>query len=178
MLRDLQTSSSGLTQTEADERARTAGLNEIAQERKQGWFLRVLKIIRNPLVILLSALSIISFLTGDMRAGSVMFGMVVLGVGLRFVQESRADAAAAKLKAMINVTGDRGPRRPAAGSAAARTGPGDVVQLAAGDMIPADVRVAVLQGPLHHPGEPHRRVVARREVRRPGDRRRQARRWS
>jgi Mg2+-importing ATPase len=141
LLRDLQTSSSGLTQTEADERARTAGLNEIAQERKQGWFLRVLKIIRNPLVILLSALSIISFLTGDMRAGSVMLGMVVLSVGLRFWQEARADAAAEKLKAMIHVTATV-VRDGAAGEVPLRNlVPGDLIQLAAGDMIPGDVRL-------------------------------------
>ena len=104
LLRDLRTSPGGLTQAEAEERARTAGPNEVAQEKKQGWPIRVLKIIRNPLVILLTTLSAISFLTGDARAGSVMAGMVALSVGLRFWQEARADAAAEKLKAMIHVT--------------------------------------------------------------------------
>ena len=56
LLRDLRTSPSGLTQTEAEERARTTGPNEVAQERKQGWPVRLLKIIRNPLVILLTTL--------------------------------------------------------------------------------------------------------------------------
>ena len=104
LLRNLRTSLGGLTQAEAEERARTTGPNEIAQERKQGWPVRVLKIIRNPLVILLSTLSAVSFLTGDARAGSVMAIMVALSVGLRFWQEARADAAAEKLKAMIHVT--------------------------------------------------------------------------
>jgi hypothetical protein len=44
---------------EAEERAGTVGPNQIAQERKQGWIMRVLKIMRNPLVILLSSLSAI-----------------------------------------------------------------------------------------------------------------------
>ena len=104
LLRDLRTSLNGLTQADAEERARSTGPNEIAQERKQGWIVRVLKIIRNPLVILLSSLSAISFFTGDVRAGSVMVGMVALSVGLRFWQEARADSAAEKLKAMIHVT--------------------------------------------------------------------------
>jgi Mg2+-importing ATPase len=56
------------------------------------------------LVILLVALATISCATGDYRAGTVMVLMLILGVGLRFVQESRADAAAARLKAMIHVT--------------------------------------------------------------------------
>ena len=104
LLRSLHTASTGLTQSEADSRARAVGPNEVAQEQQQGWFLRLLKIIRNPLVILLAALSAVSFATGDARAGTVMAGMVVLSVALRFLQEARADAAAAKLKAMIHVT--------------------------------------------------------------------------
>jgi Mg2+-importing ATPase len=141
LLRDLRTSLNGLTQAEADERARTTGPNEIAQERKQGWAVRVLKIIRNPLVILLSTLSTISFLTGDVRAGSVMAGMVALSVGLRFWQEARADSAAEKLKAMIHVTATV-VRDGAAKEIPLRDlVPGDIIKLAAGDMIPGDVRL-------------------------------------
>ena len=96
---------------------------------------------RNPLVILLSVLATISFATGDARAGTVMTLMVILGVMLRFVQETRADAAAEKLKAMINVTaavmrGGKEEEIPLQ-----QLVPGDVVELSAGDMIPADVRL-------------------------------------
>jgi P-type Mg2+ transporter len=105
LLKSLRTTPQGIKQTEAEDRARTAGPNEVAQERTQSWPLRLLKIIRNPLVILLTALSAISFSSGDARAGTVMAAMVVLSVVLRFVQEARADSAAAKLKAMIHVTG-------------------------------------------------------------------------
>ena len=48
--------------------------------------------------------------------------MVILGVGLRYIQESRADAAAARLKAMINVTATVIARREDARDSAARTG--------------------------------------------------------
>ena len=141
LLRDLRTSAGGLAQAEAEERARTAGPNEVAQEKKQGWPIRVLKIIRNPLVILLTTLSAISFLTGDARAGSVMAGMVALSVGLRFWQEARADAAAEKLKAMIHVTATV-VRDGAAREIPLRDlVPGDMINLAAGDMIPGDVRL-------------------------------------
>src|ERR1700674_3400742 len=141
LLRDLRTSPGGLTQAEAEERARTTGPNEVAQERKQGWPVRVLKIIRNPLVILLTTLSAVSFLTGDARAGSVMASMVALSVGLRFWQEARADAAAQKLKAMIHVTATV-VRGGAAREIPLRDlVPGDIIKLAAGDMIPGDVRL-------------------------------------
>src|SRR5579863_8511667 len=141
LLQSLLTTPQGLTQIEAEDRARTAGPNEVAQEKKQGWFLRLLKIIRNPLVILLTALSAISFATGDARAGIVMAAMVVLSVGLRFVQEARADTAAAKLKAMIHVTAtvvrDGAPKEMPLRDLV----PGDIIKLSAGDMIPGDVRV-------------------------------------
>jgi len=60
---------------------------------------------------------------------------------LRFVQEARADSAAAKLRAMISVHAtvlrDGRPREVPVADLV----PGDVVELAAGDMIPADVRL-------------------------------------
>jgi Mg2+-importing ATPase len=141
LLRDLRTSLAGLTQVEAEERARKTGPNEVAQERKQGWLVRVLKIIRNPLVILLTTLSAVSFLTGDARAGSVMASMVALSVGLRFWQEARADSAAEKLKAMIHVTATVVRDGVAREIPLRDLVPGDIVKLAAGDMIPGDVRL-------------------------------------
>jgi Mg2+-importing ATPase len=141
LLRDLGTLPDGLTQSEAEERARNAGPNEIAQEKAQNWPVRLLKIVRNPLVILLTALSAISFATGDARAGTVMTMMVLLSVGLRFLQEARADAAAAKLKAMIHVTATV-VRDGKPGELPLRDlVPGDIIHLSAGDMIPGDVRV-------------------------------------
>jgi P-type Mg2+ transporter len=154
LLRYFRTSLNGLRQADAEERAISAGPNEVAQEHKQTWFVRLLKIIRNPLVILLTTLSAVSYLTGDARAGTVMAIMVLLSVGLRFWQEARADAAAQKLKAMIHVTAtvvrDCTPREMPLRDLV----PGDIVKLAAGDMIPGDVRLLaskdlfVIQGSL------------------------------
>jgi Mg2+-importing ATPase len=141
LLRFLHSSLDGLTQSEAENRARTAGPNEVAQERRRGWFIRLLIITRNPLVILLAILSSISFATGDERAGSVMVGMVVLSVVLRFLQEARADSAAAKLKAMIHVTATVVRDGKARELPLRDLVPGDIINLSAGDMIPGDVRV-------------------------------------
>jgi Mg2+-importing ATPase len=70
-----------------------------------------------------------------------MLVMVLLGLSLRFVQETRADAAAARLKAMISVTAtavrDGQPKEVPLQQLV----PGDVVKLSAGDMIPGDVRL-------------------------------------
>lgn len=141
LLQSLRTTPEGLTQAEAEQRARTTGPNEVAQERRQSWFVRLLKICRNPLVILLATLSTVSFVTGDTRAGVVMAVMVALSVGLRFFQEARADAAATKLKAMIHVTATVVRNGEAREIPLRDLVPGDIVRLSAGDMIPGDVRV-------------------------------------
>jgi Mg2+-importing ATPase len=90
---------------------------------------------------LLIVLAIISFTTGDARAGTAMSLMVILGVSLRFVQEARADTAAAKLKAMITLTTAVVRAGKAEEIPLEKLAPGDVVTLCAGDMIPADVRI-------------------------------------
>jgi len=154
VLQDLQTRLSGLTQAEAEARAEQVGPNEIAQEKTRGWPVRLLKIMRNPLVVLLAILSAISFATGDARAGTVMALMVALGVCLRFVQEARADKAAARLKAMIHVTATAIRDNKAQEEPLRDLVPGDIIQLSAGDMIPADVRLLsskdlfIIQGSL------------------------------
>ena len=141
LLQSLRTVLGGLTQSEAEVRARVSWPNEVAQERERRWFISLLLIIRNPLVILLSILSSISFATGDVRAGSVMAGMVVLSVTLRFLQEARAGAAAAKVKAMIHVTATAVRDGKAREVPLRDLVPGDIINLSAGDMIPGDVRV-------------------------------------
>ena len=137
----LNTSAAGLTQSDAEERLAQYGLNEVAREKRRGWLWRLWIAVRNPLVILLTVLATLTYATGDVAGGSVMVLMVVLGVGLRFVQETRADTAAAKLKAMISVTAtvtrDGQPKEIPLKELV----PGDVIKLAAGDMIPADVRL-------------------------------------
>ena len=137
----MKTSPEGLSEGEAEGRLADLGPNVVAASEHRGWPWRLLGAMRNPLVVLLGVLATISFVTGDARAGTVIAVMVILGVGLRFVQEARAGAAAEKLKAMINIT-----------AAVVREGkveeiplrqlvPGDVVTLSAGDMIPADLRL-------------------------------------
>lgn len=104
VLQALDSRIDGLSQREADSRLQQYGLNEIAREKHQSVLMRLLSNIKNPLVLLLTALGVISFLTDDLRAAMIIFMMVVLGVVLRFYQEMRADNAAEKLKAMVSNT--------------------------------------------------------------------------
>jgi Mg2+-importing ATPase len=141
VLRSLETSKEGLTEAEAQRRLVKFGLNSVAQEAHYRKLMLLGKAIVNPLVILLSTLALVSFLTDDYRAGSVMLLMVLLGVILRFVQEARADTAAAKLKEMIRVTATVLRAGQTREIPLSHLVPGDVVQLCAGDMIPGDLRL-------------------------------------
>jgi Mg2+-importing ATPase len=141
VLQQLRTSPAGLSETEAASRLEEYGPNEVSQEKKHEWLHRLWVAVRNPLVILLTALATISYATGDLRAGTVMLLMVILGVTLRFVQETKADNAAAKLKAMIKVTATVVRDGQAREIPLQQLVPGDIVKLSAGDMIPGDVRL-------------------------------------
>jgi Mg2+-importing ATPase len=140
-LEKLNSTPTGLAEAEAARRLIEHGPNVVASERGHERLRLLGHALVNPLVILLLVLSAISFLTDDPRAGTVMAVMVVLGVSLRFIQEVRADSAAARLKAMIRVTAtalrDGRPQEVPLADLV----PGDVVALAAGDMIPADLRL-------------------------------------
>ena len=152
VLQRLKSSPAGLTEAEAADRLEVFGPNEVGQEKRHEWLHRLWTAVRNPLVILLTVLAAASFVSyfhdapddrdiSEFYAGIMMLVMVALGVTLRFVQETKADNAAAKLKAMIHVTAtvlrDGQPREIPLQNLV----PGDIVKLSAGDMIPGDVRL-------------------------------------
>ena len=141
VLLELETRLEGLSQSEADSRLKKYGPNEIAREKRQSGLMRLLSNVKNPLVILLASLGVISFLTGDMRATAVIFIMVLLGIVLRFYQEMRADNAAEKLKAMVSNTATVVRNGKESEVQLKLLVPGDIIRLSAGDLVPADVRV-------------------------------------
>lgn len=59
-------------------------LDENTQEKQQSVLTRLLSKVKNPLLILLLALSIISFLIGNLRGTVVIFVVMLLGAVLRF----------------------------------------------------------------------------------------------
>jgi P-type Mg2+ transporter len=132
---------SGLSHEEAEARLVQHGHNALAQEEGESRLVLLGKALLNPLVLLLTLLATISYLTGDVRAAVVVAVMVVLGVSLRFVQEARADTAAKKLRAMIKVTATALRDAVPCEVPLADLVPGDVITLTAGDMVPADVRL-------------------------------------
>jgi P-type Mg2+ transporter len=145
VVRELDSRLEGLAQAEAKHRLEIYGPNVVAHDERFTRLRLFFHACLNPLVILLSVLAVISFATAedtsDYVGGALMVAMVILGVSLRFIQEARADSAAAKLKAMIRVTATVVRDGAEKELPLAELVPGDIVKLAAGDMIPADVRI-------------------------------------
>ncbi len=137
----LKTRAEGLTAVEAAALLLEHGHNVLEQGRRAGLPRLLRRALINPLVILLAALATLSAATGDLRSAAMMAAMIALSVGLKLYQETKADTAAAKLTAMISVNAtvlrDGAPQEVPVSHLV----PGDVVQLSAGDMLPADVRV-------------------------------------
>ncbi len=150
----LSTHSDGLSSEDAAIRLAEHGPNVLAKDLPPALLRLLGRAVMNPLVILLAVLATISFATKDASAGTLMTLMIALSVGLKLIQESKASRAATSLKAMISVSATAMRDGAAQEVPIARLVPGDVVHLAAGDMIPADVRIVqakdlfVLQGPL------------------------------
>jgi len=133
----------GLTAGDAAERSNQYGPNVLAKDQRIGFAKLLWHAVLNPLVIMLTVLATVSFATGDFRAGTMISLMIALSLGLKLIQEAKADSAAAKLKAMISVTATVIRDGKSEEIAVSRLVPGDVVSLAAGDMVPADVRMVV-----------------------------------
>jgi len=137
----LGTSASGLSSEQAGRIAESAGLNVVAAGRRQGAVLDLLDRCRNPLVIQLLVIAVVSYLLGDLRSTAVVGGMVFLSVVLSYVQEARSSRAVERLQKLVKttVTVIRDGRETEV--PLEEIVPGDLVILAAGSLIPADLRI-------------------------------------
>ena len=97
-LRSLDCSDAGLDAAEAAERLKRFGPNQIARERRTGIVYELINRAKNPLNALLLTLAAISYFLSDARSAVVIAVMVVLSIGLAFIQEHRSNDAAAKLR--------------------------------------------------------------------------------
>ncbi|WP_040267896.1 magnesium-translocating P-type ATPase [Pseudomonas rhodesiae] len=143
LLGTLGSHTDGLTAAEADALRVQYGLNEVEHEQPLPWWVHLWHCYKNPFNLLLTLLAVISWLTEDMKAATVIFSMVVLSTLLRFWQEAKSNKAADALKAMVSNTAtvlrrDDGKRIELP---IKQLVPGDLIVLSAGDMIPADCRV-------------------------------------
>jgi len=142
------TSREGLNAQQVEEKLNAIGPNRIADDTRLSALREIIRRLVTPLNGLLLGLAVTSWILSDFRSAIVIAVMVVLSVGLGYVQEHRSSLAAARLKRMVQVHASA--RRRGAADADAEgfaeipleaLVPGDIVRLAAGDLIPADLRL-------------------------------------
>ena len=83
----------GLTQDEAKRRLSQYGKNKIVHEKPTPWYVILLHNFKNPFILVLIFLGVISYLTDDIPAVVIMGTMVTISIILRFIQEFRSSKA-------------------------------------------------------------------------------------
>lgn len=146
-----QTTKSGLSLEEVEKRQSLYGKNEVEHEQKRNPVSTFIKAFINPFIGVLTGLVIVSFVLDVLLAGPgeqdwtaivIISSMVVVSAILRFWQEWKANLSGEALLRLVTNTcyvKRAGGHEEEIGIAGLV--PGDLVQIAAGDMIPADIRI-------------------------------------
>lgn len=141
----------GLSASEVELARAAWGANEVAHARRDPAVVRFLKAFADPFTGILALLAVVSLFTDVILAAPadrdpstffIIFAMIAVSGILRFVQEGKSDDAAAALAKTIQTTCN--VEREDTGRVEiplADVVVGDIVHLAAGDIVPADARL-------------------------------------
>lgn len=128
----------GLTTLQAEELQAQFGKNELVPEKKDDFFHKVIKVISEPMFLLLIAAAAIYFILGEPKDGAIMLVFVIAIISIEVIQEWRTDKT---LKALRDLSAPRitvfrdGIEKIINSSDLV---PGDVMFIAEGVKIPAD----------------------------------------
>ncbi|MCX5633782.1 MAG: magnesium-translocating P-type ATPase [Phycisphaerae bacterium] len=137
----LKTSEKGLAEQEAENRLLEYGFNEPARKKKRTIIFQIFSKLVNPLVIVLLIIAGFSLFFGEKVSAVLIILMAVMSVFLSFIQEYRAGKEAERLSEMVRATATVWRNGKSHEVKIREIVPGDVVDLFAGDMIPADLRI-------------------------------------
>ena len=132
---------SGLSDEEAARRLARYGPNRPPEHPGKSAWARLADQLIAPLVLVLIASGLITAFLGEWADAGVILGVVIVNAAIGYLQEGKAAAALAALAQSVatEVTVLRAGQRRRLD--AIHLVPGDVVQLAAGDKAPADLRL-------------------------------------
>ncbi len=132
----------GLSAAEAAQRLHSDGPNAFGTEGRRSLLRVLLGQFASPLVLILLGASLVSIVVGDRVEAGIILAIVGMSAALGFIQEARSEAAVAALQARLalqaTVVRD-GREQDVPISGVVR---GDLVVLGAGDIVPADARLA------------------------------------
>ncbi|MFH8786241.1 HAD-IC family P-type ATPase [Streptomyces roseoverticillatus] len=156
VLRALESGPRGLTEAEADARLADHGENVFPGRRPDPWPRRFARSLRDPFTAVLLSLGLVSAALAAWGTACVIAVLVTVSCVLRATGEHRADRSAAALRELVATTATV-RRRPAEADAPVtrelpveQLVPGDVVLLAPGDLVPADLRLLRTTGLTVH----------------------------
>jgi Mg2+-importing ATPase len=141
LLGQLDTVTTGLCTVAARSRLAKYGLNDAAREKRRPLVLQFLARFRNPLIIILLIASAMSAATGDVPSFVIIAIIFLLSISLDFVQEMRAQNAVEALRRLVAVQSTVRRDGRAVSLPIDQLVPGDIAELIAGDLVPADCRV-------------------------------------
>jgi Ca2+-transporting ATPase len=133
--------SAGLTAAEAAARLSRYGANEITSEPPPSLWAVALQQLRDPMNIMLVAVTVVSFVIGQVSTGVIVAALILLNVVLGSRQELKARAS---IDALSNLQVPQAKVLRDGSVAlvpATEVVPGDIVQVEAGDIVPADGRI-------------------------------------
>ena len=146
ILTELESSASGLSEEQAEERLERYGENKLAEAKKTTVLQRFFQQLKDPMLLILLAAAAVSAVTNALSGESftevfIILVVVLLNAVLGVIQESKAEAAIEALQSMTAAKCKvlRGGELKVIESS--RVVPGDVVVLEAGDAVPADGRL-------------------------------------
>lgn len=140
-LLELDSTAAGLTHEQAAQRLLRYGPNRLDEAKPASVWQRVLRHLNNVLLYVLIAAALVTGLMGHWVDTFVIIAVVVLNVAIGFVQEGKAEKALQAIRHLLapHAVVLRDGRQQDID--AADLVPGDVVLLASGDSLPADVRL-------------------------------------
>ncbi len=141
LLASLDAGRQGLAEVEAAHRLAEEGPNELAPPRRLETLKGLVRVLASPLVLVLLVASAVSAAVGEPTSAVIIVVMVGIGVALDVTQSFRSQAAAGRLREQVAETATvvrNGAPREVPVRAVVR---GDLVRLAAGDLVPADARL-------------------------------------
>lgn len=139
---ELRTNSArGLTDEEASKRLQKYGLNELKEKEKESVITKLINQLKDFMVIILIAASIVSGIVGEISDAIVIIAIVIVNAVLGVIQEGKAEQALAALQKMSSPNARVLRNGSVQIMPAKNLVPGDVVAIEAGDSIPSDLRL-------------------------------------
>ncbi|NJM76966.1 MAG: cation-transporting P-type ATPase [Acaryochloridaceae cyanobacterium RU_4_10] len=131
----------GLTSTEVDRRQTQFGPNELVGKPGKSAWMRFLLQFNQPLLYILLAAGVVTAFLQEWVDSAVIFGVTLLNAIIGFVQESKAEDAIAALAESVNTEATVIREGQTTRISSNQVVAGDLVLLAAGDKVPADLRL-------------------------------------